>query len=60
MIFMCFKNVLNKPLLNGYTSSEGTMCILVHRKKSDVQLSEGTGLSMKNIQHHVLLLVHST
>ena len=33
MIFMCFTNVLNKPLLNGYFSREGTMCILVHSNK---------------------------
>ena len=29
MILLCFMNVLNKPLLNGYSSREGTMCILV-------------------------------
>ena len=27
---MCFINVLNKSLLNGYSSRKGTMCILVH------------------------------
>ena len=33
MIFMHFMNVLNKPLLNDYSSREGTMCILVHWNK---------------------------
>ena len=30
---MCFMNVLNKPLLNGYSSREATMCILVYCNK---------------------------
>ena len=30
MIFVCFMNVLSKPLLYGYSSREDTMCILVH------------------------------
>ena len=30
MIFMCFMTVLIKPILNGYSSRKGTMCILVH------------------------------
>ena len=34
MIFMCFMNVLNKLLLNGYSSREGIMCILVYRNKT--------------------------
>ena len=30
---MCFMNVLNKPLLSGYSSRKDTMCILVHCNK---------------------------
>ena len=37
MIFMCLMNVLNKPLLNGYSSRESTMCIWFIETKSDVQ-----------------------
>ena len=61
MIFMCFMNVLNKPWLNGYSSGEGTMCILVYWKKNRTfRLREGTGLSMEKIHHHVLQFVDST
>ena len=30
MIIMCFLDVLNKALMNGYYSREGAMCILVY------------------------------
>ena len=33
MIFMGFMNVLKKPWLNGYSSRDRTMCILVHWNK---------------------------
>ena len=54
---MCFMNVLNKPLLNGYSSREGIMCILVH---PTFRLSKGTGLRMENIHHHLLQFVDGT
>ena len=33
MIIMRLMDVLNKPLINGYSSGEGAMCILVHWNK---------------------------
>ena len=33
IIFMLFMNVLNKPVLNGYSSNKGTICILIHSHK---------------------------
>ena len=33
MFFICFMNVLKKPLLNGYSAREDTMCILVYWNK---------------------------
>ena len=55
---MCFMNVLNKPLLNGYSSKEGTMCIHnVHNVKAQCEV---TGLRMEKIHHHVLQFVDGT
>ena len=52
MIFMCFIIVLNKPLLNGYSSKEGTMCVLVHWNKigySDLEKVQNYCKYVKNL-----------
>ena len=51
-------NVLNKFLLNGYSSREGIMCIL--EQNWTFRLSKGTGLRMEKIHHHVLQFVDGT
>ena len=63
MIFICFMNVLNKPLLNGYSSREGPTANVypgLLKQNWIFSLSEGTGLSMKKIHHHALQFVDGT
>ena len=58
MIFMCFMIVLNKPLLNGYSSREDPMTNVypgLLKQNWTFRLSKGTGLSMEKIPHHVNL-----
>ena len=49
---MCFMNVLNKPLLNGYPGSL--------KQNWTFRLSKGTGLRMEKIHHHVLQFIDGT
>ena len=56
-------NVLNKPLLNGYSSREGAMTDVypgLLKQNRMFRLGEGTGLSIEKIHHHVLQFVDGT
>ena len=60
---MCFMIVLNKPLLNGYSSREGPMINVYSgllKQNRTFSFSEGTGLSLEKIHHHVLQFVDGT
>ena len=55
---MCFTIVLNKPLLNGYSSRDGPMTNVypgLLKQNRTFRLSKGTGLSMEKIHRHVNL-----
>ena len=56
---MCFMNVLNKPLLNGYSSRHNVYPGSLKQNRT-FRLSEGTGLRMEKIHHHVLQFVDGT
>ena len=58
MIFLCYINVLNKPLINGYSSREGAMCVLVYCNKIKcLDLAKGIGLRMDKIHYHVVKFI---
>ena len=54
-------NVLNKPLLNGYSSKRRYNVYPGSLKQNRTfRLSEGTGLRMEKIHHHVFKFVDGT
>ena len=60
MIFMCFMNVLNKPLFIVTPQEKAQLYPGSLKQSRTFRLSEDTGLSTEKINHHVLQFVDGT